>query len=234
MQKISSVDLMPDPFGWIEIPGKAYSISKYPITNAQYRKFVDAGGYETQKWWTERGWIYREREPFSEPLYWQDKEWIGDLHPVVGVSWFESIAFCLWLTDMTGENISLPTEEQWQFAAQGNDARIYPWGHDWNRFNCRNSVDNVNRTNKTSPVTMYEGKGNSPFDVVDMAGNVWEWCLTDSQRKTNNIDSSASSYILRGGSWDDVLEADFRCDIGHRDFHFYRSDGYGFRIVHLH
>jgi formylglycine-generating enzyme required for sulfatase activity len=53
-------------------------------------------------------------------------------YPVVGVSWFEAVAFCRWLREVTDdETVVLPTEQQWQRAAQGDDERIYPWGNDW-------------------------------------------------------------------------------------------------------
>ena len=66
---------------------------------------------------------------WSEPRFWNDSQWNGAQHPVVGVSWYEAVAFCLWLSDVTGERIMLPTEDQWQYAAQGDDGRTYPWGN---------------------------------------------------------------------------------------------------------
>src|SRR5690606_27537076 len=85
--RLSSLDLMPGPFEWIEIPGKRYSIAKYPVTNAQYAQFIAAGGYEEKHWWTIEGWEARElgweynsklneeipiRSPWTQPLYWRD------------------------------------------------------------------------------------------------------------------------------------------------------------------
>ena len=129
---------------------------------------------------------------------------------MVGVSWFEAVAFCLWLSEVTGEKIMLPTEDQWQYAAQGNDGRTYPWGNDWDGSRCQNRVGD-NNPDRTSLVTQYEGRGDSPFGVVDMAGNVWEWCLTDYNEKTNDVNSSANIRVVRGGSWR-LNDADnFRC-----------------------
>ena len=162
-------ELLPPPFEWIEIPaGKvtltpdemtrrtvtsnaitifdvpAFAIAKYPLTNAQYAKFIEAGGYQEQQWWTaagwearEQGWAWIDREwkptgnPWTEPRYWQDGKWNGAEQPVVGVSWYEAVAFCRWLSQVSGENVTLPTEQQWQRAAQGNDDRVYPWGNEW-------------------------------------------------------------------------------------------------------
>jgi formylglycine-generating enzyme required for sulfatase activity len=225
----TSLSLLPAPFAWIEIPGKGYSIAKYPITNAQFAKFIEAGGYKNQQWWTPAGWAQREKGKWTEPRFWTDSKWNGVEHPVVGISWYESVAFCLWLSDVTGEKIMLPTEDQWQYAAQGTDGREYPWGKKWDASRCNNNVDSKG-IGKTSPVRQYEGKGDSPFGVVDMAGNVWEWCLTDYNNKTNDVNSGATSRVLRGGSWNDFNSVDFGCVSRLRNF---PDDGYlsrGFRV----
>jgi hypothetical protein len=184
---------LPPPFEWIEIPvGKvkleaggylktdtvfdvpAFLIARYPITNAQYAIFVGAGGYRERKWWTHAGWQAREQQNWTEPRYWQDKKWNGADYPVVGVSWYEAIAFCQWLGETTGEKIMLPTEQQWQRAAQGDDGRKYPWGNEKPNEQLCNFGGNIGHT---TPVTQYP-KGASPYGVMDMSGNVWEWCLT--------------------------------------------------------
>lgn len=225
--------MMPEPFDWIEIPNKGYCIAKYPITNAQFRVFVDeAKGYENDRWWTQAGWQQKLRNSWVEPRLLDDRKWNGDNQPVVGVSWYEAIAFCLWLGEITDETIMLPTEEQWQYAAQGDDDRIYPWGKDWNPALCNNNVGRKG-IGRTTPVNEYEGQGDSPFGVVDMTGNVWEWCLTDYQNKTTDINSTVSYRALRGGSWDDDYVDFFRCDCrGRYDPDFSSSDR-GFRIVRL-
>lgn len=224
--KPTSLTLMPAPFDWIEIPKKGYRIAKYPVTNAQFATFIEAGGYKQQKWWTQAGWEAKAKgwarnsskstweetgTAWTQPRYWTDSQWKGAEQPVVGVSWYEAVAFCLWLSDVTGENIMLPTEDQWQYAAQGDDDRDYPWGNDWDCKRCNNSVEPCN-SNVTTPVRQYEGKGDSPFGVVDMAGNVWEWCLTDYNNKTNDMNSYAEFRGLRGGSWNGNNTGDFRCD----------------------
>jgi formylglycine-generating enzyme required for sulfatase activity len=210
-----SMDILPAPFDWITIQQKEYRIAKYPVTNAQFAQFVEAGGYQNRAWWTETGWAIREGgwhrdgewnpsgNPWIEPRFWNDSQWNGAGHPVVGVSWYEAEAFCLWLSDITGEKILLPTEDQWQYAAQGEDNRVYPWGDDWDASRCNNSVEPA-VSRGTTPVTQYEGRGASPFGVVDMAGNVWEWCLTAYGRDGN-------SRVLRGASWNSNFPGSFRC-----------------------
>lgn len=196
---------------WVEIPGgpvmlekggylsqpavfevAPFAIAKYPVTNAQYAGFVEAGGYTNRAWWLDDGWKRREREVWAEPRYWRDRDWNAPDHPVVGVSWYEALAFCRWL----GEAITLPTEQQWQRAAQGDDGREYPWGNEApNKALC-----NWNRDiDETTPVTQYPD-GASPYGVMDMCGNVWEWCRTGWDSGTATPDGD-EGRILRGGSW---------------------------------
>ena len=153
----------------------------------------------------------------------------GIEQPVVGISWYEAVAFCLWLSDVTGEKVMLPTEDQWQYAAQGNNSGIYPWGNEWDCTRCNNSVEPCDSSG-SMPVTSYEGKGDSDFGVVDMAGNVWEWCLTDYNNKTNDINGNAIMRARRGGSWGNNATAYFRCnfrDGGSPHGRYYLS---GFRL----
>jgi formylglycine-generating enzyme required for sulfatase activity len=238
--KPSSISLMPKPFDWISIPNKDYSIAKYPVTNAQFRKFIDAGGYKADKWWTEEGLKHRKDGKWTKPRYWDNSKWNGDTQPVVGVNWFESVAFCLWLSDVTGEKIMLPTEDQWQFVAQGTDGRNYPWGNKWDNTKCNNNVSGgmfgfLNNKpdghgERTTPVVAYESVGKSPFGVIDMAGNVWEWCLTDYDNKTNDVESNANKRVLRGGSWYNYNTGYFRADCRFRFVPSYWYNGGGFRI----
>ena len=243
----TSLSLMPAPFAWIEIPGgrgtmetyesgvtlaiptARYWIAKYPVTNAQFRLFIEAGGYKEKRWWTDTGWAQRKKDGWTQPRFWTDSNWNGAEQPVVGVSWYEAVAFCLWLSETTGEKIMLPTEDQWQYAAQGDDGRDYPWGKKWDGNRCNNDVGGKG-IGKTTPVRQYEGKGDSPFGVVDMAGNVWEWCLTDYDDRTNDVKSTATYRVLRGGSWYADYSDWFRCD--YRNWYYPRDWYYvgGFRL----
>lgn len=232
-------DLLSQPFGWIQIPlGKvtlhrhpeavatfhveAFAIAKYPITNAQFAIFVEAGGYRERKWWTEAGWHYREREKWIMPRYWTDSKWNRREQPVVGISWYEAVAFCMWLNNATGQRITLPTEPQWQYAAQGFDARKYPWGDTWDVSRCNVDFET------TTPVRQYEGQGDSPFGVTDMVGNTWEWCLTSYGTGSNDV-ASLDARVIRGGAWTsyEPPTVDLR--------HYMQVDMYsnyvGFRIV---
>jgi formylglycine-generating enzyme required for sulfatase activity len=247
---VLSLTLLPAPFAWIDIPAgrvivnnqtfdvPPFAIAKYPITNAQFKLFIDAGGYDTQRWWTSDGWQARlagiayvgsswkpTGKAWIEPRYWRDKKRNGADYPVVGVSWFEAAAFCAWLRETTGENIVLPSEQQWQRAAQGDDGRAYPYGAKFDKNRC-----NFN-TSRTTPVRHYEGKGDSPFGVVDMSGNVWEWCLTDYDTGHQDENRTCERRVLRGGSWwgddSDWLRAGYRLWLTPVDWNVNR----GFRLA---
>lgn len=223
-QKVSVLDILPQPFSWVDIPsgevtlmdeefGKfnyrytylneptkfyvtKFQIAKYPITNAQFDVFINhLEGYQNPIWWqfsvNASGW--RQKHQNSDKL--KDSR---DIAPRHNVTWYEAVAFCLWLSEMTGEKIMLPTEQQWQRAAQGDDGRKYPWGNELDKNRC-----NYNHIqNDLTPVTQYEGKGDSPFGVVDMAGNIWEWCVTEAHHGWCNL-SGIGSRISRGGTQED-------------------------------
>jgi formylglycine-generating enzyme required for sulfatase activity len=238
-----SIDLLPTPFAWIEIPNKGYSIAKYPVTNAQFAKFIEAGGYSERKWWTDAGWEAKAKgwawnkekgewrptnNAWTEPRYLQVSKWNDAEQPVVGVSWYEAVAFCLWLSDVTGEKVMLPAEDQWQYAAQGDDGREYPWGKNWDARRCNNNKGGKG-IGKTTPVRQYEGKGDSPFGVVDMAGNVWEWCLHE--RKTKYVNSMVWYRVLRGGAWWNDKVDYFRCALSDWDPPHAGESDKGFRLA---
>ncbi len=267
----SSAQLLPPPFNWVDIPPgwvkikrhgrfavSAFKIAKYPITNTQYAKFVEARGYDTRWWWTETGWRRRERFAWTEPRYWDNVLSHFPDHPVVGVSWFEALAFCYWLSQITNTQIMLPTEDQWQRAAQGNDERKYPWGNEWDILRCNNAQKAQRfggflgigskvvkptalwQGRRTTPVTAYEGLGDSPFGVVDMVGNVWEWCLTDHPDRSNEVATapirllaSPQTRLFRGGSWYYSGSANVRCDFRNFGYPASRTEDTGFRPVML-
>lgn len=143
----------------------AYLIDKYPVTNAQYKKFIESGGYMQKTFWSDDGWQYIVQ---TKPL--ENNELDGAFHdqadcPVVNISWYEAEAFASW----AGKR--LPTEAEWEKAARGTDGRIYPWGNEFDktRLNCAEA-----KIEKPTAVTKYP-QGQSIYGCFDMAGNVWEW-----------------------------------------------------------
>jgi len=171
-------------------------IARYPPTNAQYRFFVEEGGYQERHYWTDEGWEEKERGGWTEPRY---AGGAFDLpnHPVVRVSWYEAGAYCRWLTEKLralgtlGEDeiVRLPTEEEWQRAAQGDGGQAYPWGR-WQEGRANTDESGIGQA---SAVGLFP-EGASPCGALDMAGNVWEWCA-------DWYDEDQATKVLRGGSW---------------------------------
>ena len=126
----------------------AYQIARHPVTNAQYEVFVKATSHEVPSHW-EGGKIPTGKEN----------------HPVVNVTWKDAQSFCAWAGGR------LPTEAEWEKAARSTDGRKYPWGNEPPTMELCNFNNNVG---DTTPVGQYP-KGASPYGVMDMAGNVWEW-----------------------------------------------------------
>ncbi|MBP1468316.1 SUMF1/EgtB/PvdO family nonheme iron enzyme [Candidatus Chloroploca sp. M-50] len=183
-----------------------YWIGKTPVTNAQFRPFVEGDGYTNPAYWTKESWAWREQEEIVTPRWWNDSTWNGAQHPVVGVSWFEAVAYCRWLSAQTGHEFRLPTEAEWEKAARGTDGRIWPWGNTWEHGRCNSEEAGHKRT---TPVDQYP-TGASPYGVLDMAGNVWEWCATKSGKSYPYQweDEWQAAYLeadkvrrIRGGSW---------------------------------
>ena len=160
----------------------AYQIARHPVTNAQYRRFIEATKHR-------------------EPYYWDDKHYNKPNQPVVGVTWEDAQAYCEWA------GLRLPTEAEWEKAARGTDGRTWPWGDelpDEGKCNFNNNVD------APTEIASYPDSA-SPYGCHDMAGNVWEWCSDwygDYRRdETRNPEgpNKGSSRILRGGAyWSDT------------------------------
>ena len=201
----------------------AFYIGRYPVTNIEYKEFLDAH--------PDRRVPFRDdpTDLWSKPMNWnQDtREYPpgkGE-HPVTLVSWHEAKAYCEWLGGR------LPTEAEWEKAARGKDGREWPWG-EWKPDRCNaDPVDGL-----TTPVNEFGQRGESPYGVRDMAGNVWEWCSSihdpypyrpDDGREA---DVPIGQRVLRGGAFQHSREQ-VRCAVrgsaAPADFSF----NIGFRVV---
>lgn len=188
-----------------EVTLDAFWIMQTEVANAEYKAFIEAGGYTTESFWTAEGWQWRSENSITEPENWADDQWNEPEYPVVGVSWCEAVAFANWLADETGLPMRLPTEAEWEKAARGIDGRTYPWGDETPSDQILNYNSNVG---STTAVGSYP-HGASPYGALDMAGNVWEW-TTDWYAEEYYANSPASNppgpesgyhRVVRGGSW---------------------------------
>ncbi len=231
--------ILPPPFEWIDIPAgrveledghgwfdvAAFAIAKYPVTNAQFQVFVAAeDGYRNPGWWNFSAEARVWRAEYSTPW---DTDFEGDDLPRTQVYWYEAVAFCRWLSARSGEAVRLPTEQEWQRAAQGDDGREYPWGNEFDAGRCNTKESGIGQP---TPVTAYPG-GASPYGVMDMSGNVWEWCANDyhDPRRTD-VASDAEQRVLRGGAFNfsqGYARCAFRRWYGPSGW----GDDFGFRVV---
>lgn len=158
-----------------EIEIKAFYIDQYPVTNAQYKKFLEASGYKPK----DRHNFLRSWKDGMYPAGWDRK-------PVTWVSLEDARAYAAW----AGKR--LPREWEWQYAAQGTDGRSFPWGNEPDEKAVPKFEDGQDLRPPTD-VDAYP-KGASPFGVMDMTGNVWQW--TDEFH-----DEHTRAAIVRGGSY---------------------------------
>jgi formylglycine-generating enzyme required for sulfatase activity len=198
---------------------KAFYIDCYPVTNQEYKRFVDETGYPVPHYhvnWCDTLAYNWDPETRAFP---QGKA----QHPVVLVTWEDALAYAQW----AGKR--LPTEAEWERAARGPDGRIWPWSDraDVGRSNTREA-----KAGGTTPVDLYSPQGDSPFGVSDMIGNVWEWTASlyrpyPYDACDGREDLAASGWrVLRGGSWfNDLFTA--RCYARlDGDFLFYNNVGF--------
>ncbi len=225
-----------------EVTLSAYAIARYPVTNAEFRRFIEDSGYTVRDYWTETGWQQKEKEGWTQPRFWDDGQWNDPSQPVVGVSWYEAVAYCNWLSAKTKRAYRLPTEAEWEKAARSTDGRRYPWGNTWDAARCNNKESGLG---KTTPVGQYPD-GDSPYGVSEMVGQVWEWCSSkyggagakpkfgypykpDKEREDLESDDTR---ILRGGSWYSGNPAGVcRCSFRNWDLPGGWNGIWGFRFV---
>ena len=173
------------------------------MTNIQFQAFIDAGdGYKNLRWW-EPEWLEAGRVDPEQP---RSAHWTEANAPRESVTWYEAVAFCRWLDHqlrkrgavVSGQQIRLPTEWEWQLAATGGDrTREYPWAGAWDHSKL-NSFEG--RLRRTTAIGQFPA-GAAAWGALDMAGNVWEWCLNSYDKPKDTSSKGEDTRVLRGGSW---------------------------------
>jgi len=191
---------------------ETFHIDLHEVTNANYHLFASATKREPPYHWSE-GNIPAGKED----------------HPVIYVSWHDANAYCKW----SGKR--LPTEQEWEKAARGENGNIYPWGNEW-------SLDKSNNPYKgstgTQPVGSYP-EGRSPYGLYNMSGNVWEWVdsfyLPHPGNTIPRAEYGKDKRVLKGGSWFDCLS--YGCGLSAPTFNrsFFtpevKNNSFGFRCA---
>jgi formylglycine-generating enzyme required for sulfatase activity len=210
-----------------------YRISRYPVTVAQFKAFIDDRGYSKQYLWTTAGWDWLRINNINSPQELDNISSSIPNHPQTGISWFEATAFCTWLSGKLHQNIRLPTEAEWERAARHTDGRTYPWG---NRFNAKYCNMNDTGIGTTSAVGIFPN-ALAKCGADDMAGNILEWCSTkwikdylNYEARVDNDLQGSKQRVLRGGSF---YSFRFRIYCTYRQSYYpdHRTNIMGFRLV---
>ena len=195
----------------------SFWIAETSVTRRDYQKFLDTTGHELPRQWND--------PTFGDPD-----------QPVVGVNWFDAVAYCEWYSQSIGESYRLPTEAEWEKAARGVDGRLYPWGNNAPTASLANFGKDSAKpaTDNLAPVTGYES-GKSPYGIQNLAVNVAEWVadwydegFPKSAVWNPTGPASGKGKVLRGGGWSDApgaLSTARRFYVSPED----RADDRGFR-----
>lgn len=200
------------PAHTIDVP--SFFLDRAPVTNRQYQEFIDAGGYEDERWWSTPGWAHRQHAGLVAPMHWLGdgtyvrfgrRDAIVPDDPVVHVCWYEAQAYATW----AGKR--LPTEAEWEKAARFDPAtgrsRRYPWGDE------DPAAQHANLGQRhlfPAPVGAYP-HGVSPSGVHQLIGDVWEWTSSDFHgypgftaypyEEYSEVFFGSEYKVLRGGSF---------------------------------
>lgn len=191
-----------------EIPLNGYWMGKFEVTNKQYATFLNDSRINPQSGCQGKPCLDTKQESQYSHIIMENGNFAVENgyenYPVTDISWYGAIEYCNWLSQKTGCHFKLPNEKQWEKAARWSESKkqsfIFPWGDEkpnalYANFDSKN----------TEPVDSYE-KGASPFGLLNMAGNVWEWCsdlydeINSSTLQENNS-IGGLFRVRRGGGW---------------------------------
>jgi len=201
-----------EPSAALSLPG--YWIARFPVTVAQYALFVDVGyGPDAERWWTPQGWAWKQQKLVTLlPQHWNKQPYDGRNQPVIGVTWYEAVAFCAWLSERlvdalpAGHALRLPTEAEWEAATYNRDRRrSYPWGNE--PLTPERAIYYASGRMGPAPVGCCPA-GAAACGALDLVGNVWEWAASNywayPQRSSQEIKEFTQDYSeipLRGGAY---------------------------------
>lgn len=183
-----------------------FEMAHTAVTVSQYARFIESGAVRQQQWWSADGWAWVNGKADG---WGRINRWVPDVwstqqqrlyHPVTGVTYFEAEAYCAWVRAQTGKPVRLPTEDEWEYAARGDDGRPYPWGEDFDPARTNTMETGLEITVPAASLTA----DLSPFGVLEMAGNVQEWTSTVYRPLPEESFPYGPAYVARGGSFNDT------------------------------
>lgn len=192
----------------------AFALGQFPVTNAEYRAYVEATRAEVPRTFTLAGFDL-------------------DSQPVGGVSWLDGAMYCAWLSAQTGQNYRLPTDAEWEYAARGGQAGLaFPWGDE-----LRPDCAWYGGQPAPKPVGSYPPNG---YGLQDMVGNVWEWCADVFETVSGGLAATnaptgkdtRTNRVLRGGSYLTKDPLNLWVAYRHEDPPDLRHECIGFRVAH--
>jgi formylglycine-generating enzyme required for sulfatase activity len=191
----------------ITLPG--FWIAKYPVTVAQYRVFVEDGGYDSnaERWWTPNGWRWINDRKNKQSSEWNTSPYSTPNRPVIHVVWYETTAFASWLMTQcrfhlpADYTIRLPTEIEWEVAAaygHNRQRHRYPWGEQTPSSQFAHYSESNSEHRSRSPIGCYI-QGISSCGACDMVGNVWEWTTSTYHDYPEHVEA-VSDFVM--DDWD--------------------------------
>ena len=195
---------------WVD----SFAMAATQVTVAEYARFLDAAGHEP-------------------PPNWGDRDFSDPRQPVVAVSWFDAVAYCEWLSSMTGSHYRLPTEAEWERAARGGaESMLFPWGNE-----PPTSRPAYETRWKTGPEPVRQSEPNA-FGLFEMCENVHEWCsdwydpdyFAKSPERNPQGPAEGKRKASRGGSWRHQIKIS-RCSTRSSIPPEFQYADYGFRVV---
>jgi formylglycine-generating enzyme required for sulfatase activity len=200
-----------------EVELDAYYIARVEMSNGEWRKFRDDPGYDNPALWPGKRVVPKDQVPYwTQPNNHGGGTPDSDEYPVLGVNWDSATAYANWLSAKTGHEYRLPTEAEWEKAARGTDQRKFPWGNTIDRSHANFVGSQAFDTGR--PVGFFDGtlrgplqtsNNASPYGVLDMAGNVMEWCqdwydrnyYAASPRRNPKGPDTGAYRVVRGGTF---------------------------------
>jgi iron(II)-dependent oxidoreductase len=200
----------------VDLP--SFAIDTSPTTNAEYLEFVEDGGYQESRWWTEAGWAWRQEAGLEHPGTWVHHgagSWALDRfglvidlpsdEPVQHVCWYEADAYARW------RGKRLPTEAEWEKAASWDPTTGAKWRYPWGSASPGPTLANLGQAGFGPAPAVATTSGVSPWGCHQMIGDVWEWTSSDFRpypgfrsfpyREYSEVFWGSEYKVLRGGSW---------------------------------
>jgi formylglycine-generating enzyme required for sulfatase activity len=212
-------------------------LSRIPITVVEYMCFVEASGFEVPEYWAGdslQEWLAGPGSTTWPSAHLKDYSLERPLQPMRGISWYEAMAYCKWLSYIVEHPFTLPSEAQWEKAARGTDKRLWAFGNSWNS----SAADVMEHDDRRDyPKDCGIVGSDSPYGCQDMVGGVWNWTLSKDlflpyyeDGRAEQLQDLHEPRIIRGGSWKHYsakaytyhresqmpIPEDYRFDIGFR------------------